>query len=269
MKRALSILASVWIAIGSSTGQTGKNEPLTFPPVIDSAREGQAVAARLRAAMPGEDAEYGGVLRIRRGQVIRTIPITSRLSTGKTSWQIIYETQATDERPAQKLTVIHASDQPNVYHYRHGTNEDLRLTGHETAIPFAGSDFWLMDLGVEFLHWPEQRLLKREMRKQRACQVLESRPTRTSANGGYARVVSWIDAEADGVLMAEAYDVQGKLLKEFEIDKFTKVEGRWQLKRMEMRSYKPSSRTVIEFDFDGRQPAALPSGDQTDRFSAR
>ena len=26
-------------------------------------------------------------------------------------------------------------------------------------IPFANSDFWLGDLGLEFFHWPEQKIL--------------------------------------------------------------------------------------------------------------
>jgi hypothetical protein len=175
--------------------------------------------------------------------------ISSHIIAGVTNWQMIYEISASDSRPREKLAVVHTVGQSNVYFHTLGSNGPVQLTGSEAAIPFAGSDFWLADLGLEFLHWPQQRLLKREMRKTRACQVLESRPDSISPSG-YARVVSWIDAEADGVLIAEAYDARGKLLKEFEVDKFTKVEGRWQLERMEIRTIPRPSMTAIEFKFD-------------------
>ena len=41
-------------------------------------------------------------------------------------------------------------------------------------IPFAGSDFWIADLGLEFFHWPEQKVLKKEFRRNCSCVVLES-----------------------------------------------------------------------------------------------
>jgi len=116
-------------------------------------------------------------------------------------------------------------------------------------IPFAGSDFWLADLGLEFFHWPEQRILKSELRKSRLCRVLESINPRP-APGAYSRVVSWIDDESRGILHADAYDFQNKLLKEFDTKKFKKVEGQWQLEEMEINNVQTGSRTQIEFNFD-------------------
>jgi hypothetical protein len=46
-----------------------------------------------------------------------------------------------------------------------GNNKARELGGDATMIPFAGSDFWVADLGLEFLHWPKQLLLRREMRR--------------------------------------------------------------------------------------------------------
>jgi hypothetical protein len=60
--------------------------------------------------------------------------------------------------------------------------------------PFTGSDFWIADLGLDFLHWPKQRLLRKEMRHSKSCEVLES-VNPQSVPGGYARVVSWIMIE--------------------------------------------------------------------------
>ena len=46
---------------------------------------------------------------------------------------------------------------------------DRELSGDGTMIPFVGSDFWLGDLGLEFFHWPEQKVLKKEFHRNCAC----------------------------------------------------------------------------------------------------
>jgi negative regulator of sigma E activity len=112
--------------------------------------------------------------------------------------------------------------------------------------PFAGSDFWLADLGLEFFHWPEQHLKKEEMRRSRLCKVLESVNQKSAA--GYSRVVSWIDVETQGLLRAEAYDQNQRLLKEFSVGSFKKVKDRWELQDMEIRNVQTDSRTRLEFD---------------------
>jgi hypothetical protein len=115
----------------------------------------------------------------------------------------------------------------------------------------ASSDFWLCDLGLEFFHWPQQKILKHEMRHGRSCKVLESTNPNPSPNG-YSRVMSWIDNETLGIVQAEAYDAKGKLLKEFSPKSFKKVNGQWQLQEMEIRNDQTGSRTRLEFDL--KQP---------------
>ena len=118
--------------------------------------------------------------------------------------------------------------------------------------PFAGSDFWIADLGLEFFHWPEQKILKPyEMRRGRACHVLESTNPNPSPNG-YSRVVSWIDNETLGIVQAEAYDAKGELLKEFYPKSFKKVNGQWELQEMEIRNDRTGSRTRLEFELNPR-----------------
>jgi len=157
---------------------------------------------------------------------------------------------AKDSNAAERLTIIHAPGRPNEYLYSSGTNTSDRpilLADDLAARPFAGSDFWLMDLGLEFFHWPEQRLLKPEMRHNRSCRVLES-INPASDPAGYARVVSWIDLETDGLVCAEAYDRGNRLVKEFSVGSFRKVEGRYQLQDMKIRNAKTGRRTELEFD---------------------
>jgi len=120
-------------------------------------------------------------------------------------------------------------------------------SGTKTIMPFANSDFWIADLGMEFFHWPGQKILKKEFRRQCACMVLESTNPNPSTNG-YSRVVSWIDEESYGIVQAEAYDFNNKLLKEFAPKSFKKVNGQWELQEMEIRNVQTGSRTRIEFD---------------------
>ena len=114
-------------------------------------------------------------------------------------------------------------------------------------IPFAGSDFWICDLGLEFFHWPEQKILKKEVKRSRGCTVLESTNPDPSTNG-YSRVVSWIDNDGGGIVQAFAYDAQGKKLKEFYPNSVKKVNGQYQVSEMEMDNVQTGSRTRIEFD---------------------
>ena len=123
-----------------------------------------------------------------------------------------------------------------------------QLAPAQTMIPFAGSDFWVADLGLEFLHWPHQRLLKKDMRHSKSCNVLES-VNPAPVPGGYARVVSWIMIESPhGIVHADAYDAQGKVLKEFDPKSLEKVQGEYQLEEMEIRNKQTGSQTVIKFN---------------------
>jgi hypothetical protein len=114
-------------------------------------------------------------------------------------------------------------------------------------VSFAGSDFWLADLGLEFLHWPEQRLLRKELRVGRLCDVLES-INPEPVPGGYSRVVCWLDRETGGILHADAYDIGKELLKKFEPKELKKVQGQYMLEEMEIRNHQTGTRTRVEFN---------------------
>ena len=116
-------------------------------------------------------------------------------------------------------------------------------------MPFAESDFWLCDLGLEFLHWPAQRIAKTEMRKGRSCRVLESTNPRPEP-GAYARVFAWVDLESGGLMRAEAFDRDGQRMKEFNIGSLQKINGRFQLKSMEVRDARNDTRTRLEFELE-------------------
>jgi hypothetical protein len=221
--------------------------------------QGRQLAQQLCDSRPAENFTNTGILKIRdeKGQTTE-IQIKIEAVVTTTNWSSTYELSPTDivsnTWTPIRLVVLHDSSNSNQYHLAisFGGVPERRWTKDRSDIvavlPFAG-DFSVADLGLEFFHWPEQKILKKEFSRNRACMVLESTNPDPSTNG-YSRVDSWIDEETLGIVHAEAYDANGKLLKEFDPKSFKKVNGQWQLQEMEIRNVQTGSRSRIEFDLN-------------------
>ncbi len=210
--------------------------------------EAHALVADVLSQKPSQT--NSGLLKIRDASGLqRELPMRFEICSSATGSTSVYE--AKDPGPPRrelKLTVIHTDGRPNQYLLSENGAPARTLTGNEAMIPFAGSDFWVADLGLEFLHWPQQRLSKKEMRRSRFCNVLESVNPKPAADG-YARVISWIELEPPhGIVHADAYNAKGELVKRFDPKEFEKIQGEYQLQEMEIRNRKSGSRTSIEFD---------------------
>lgn len=229
---AVSLLLVTFAATAVTT-----NDPVT------AEREGRELAAKLRNAKPAESfSNSGSILILRPKKQRNTIQFSSRVIVTETNWTSFYEAMdGTNNRSI--FSVEHRPDAPSVYRIN-GTNE---LAVSQTTLPFAGSDFSLADLGLEFLHWPVQLLTRREMKRSNACSVLESKNP-SPLPGGYARVISWIDNDTGGILLARAYDVKGKFVKEFWPEDFEKIDGEYQLKKMVMENIQTKSTSELTFD---------------------
>jgi hypothetical protein len=214
-------------------------------PILEPVKEGQELATKLRSAVPEESSEFSGVLEIttKEGRQM-FIPISSKITVTSTNWQVVYQSAPTNGTPAETLIILHSPGQTNRYTFAIGAEPAAAVP---LTHPFAGSEFWLLDLGLEFFHWPQQKALRAEMSRSRPCRVLES-VTPQSTHDGYARVLSWIDNETGGVLQAEAYDQQGKLLKKFALGPMQKVEGQYRLREMRIRNARTGQRTELKFD---------------------
>jgi hypothetical protein len=243
----LASVALGWLTVVGAVAAT-TNE------LSDAEIQGRQLAQQLCEMRPAEDSTNTGTLQIRDAKGGHTeIPVKFEVFVAETNWTSIYEkTLATNETGFSKLIVTHDGSNSNEYRMTmnyagqpglHWTKDRSDIVAN---IPFAG-DFLAMDLGLEFFHWPEQKILKHEMRRGRSCQVLESTNPNPSPIG-YSRVVSWIDNETLGIVQAEAYDVKGELLKEFYPKSFKKVNGQWELQEMEIRNDQTGSRTRLEFD---------------------
>lgn len=206
--------------------------------------EGQRIAAEVRALAPRANGTNTALIKLRnRGAVRAEIPVTIRTTLTEGGW-------ITDYLSGDGLLyrVTRSPLTPSQYQTGRVNGPALQPAGN-LYIPFAGSDFWLVDLGLEFFHWPEQRLVTKEQRRGEACFVLES-STPSPPPGGYSRVKTWLDQDTLGIIVAEAYDLRGQLLKVFEPKRFQKVNGKWQLKEMEIRNEQNDSRTSLVFDVE-------------------
>ena len=249
------VLSAPAVAAARDIHANGPIEPVSETAAIE---EGRALVQELLALWPGENSVQNGVLRIWDGRKPRAVvPVRCSIIVTPTHWTSVYETvggasDADTPAPRQRLAVTHRSQAPNTYELERRDAACVQRrtpVGEELMQPFADSDFWLADLGLEFLHWPEQKVLRREMKRGRSCVVLESRRP-GPATQGYVRVVSWIDRESGGIVQAEAFDTRDRKLKEFAPKSFKKINGQWQLQEMEIRNVQTGSRTRLEFTLE-------------------
>jgi hypothetical protein len=244
----LACLSAPSVALSAATPVA---EPGPATPVELAA--GQDLAERVRSAVPQENSEFHGKLIIKTQGVSREIPIVCRVRVGADRWETDYETAGTAQCGAERLVVLHRGGGPNEYLYARAASPSgalpkaAPLPAAEAAVPLAGSDFSLADLGLEFLHWPVQRQLKGEMRLGEPCYVLESF---NPQGREIVRVRSDIDKEFWAPLIATGYDAQGHVVKEYSLhgSSFKKVNGRWQVEKMDIRNKKTGSRTELKFD---------------------
>jgi hypothetical protein len=238
------------------TGWTQPSRIETAAPIVlspqEAIRQGQELVAQLRRLQP-DPLTNTGVLRI-RDRDRREREFAVRLAIYPTASNTVSRYEARDVRESgawHRLEIVYQPDSSNGYFLAvpaadGGEGEQKALAGGQTMVPFAESDFWVADLGLEFLRWPSHRLVRKEMRRGQATSVLEC--TNPEAGGGaYSRVVAWIDTDTGGIVHADAYDSSGKLLKQFSPTHFQRIEGAYQVRQIEMRNRQTGSRSLLEF----------------------
>ncbi|MEN9733570.1 MAG: hypothetical protein RLZ45_1565 [Verrucomicrobiota bacterium] len=239
------------VSLGAETAATPREQA-----------DGQALALEVRSLRPASTTTNRATLEIRNASgkrqrvpvVIETIapqPDTDR-------WSTRYLAGSSDMGTSEAVEILHRSDTAPEYRLQSPKGAQASpVAPTETGRSFAGSDFSLIDLGLEFLHWPQQRLIPApkdhpHMVKGRSCRVLESR---NPSGKPYSRVVSWIDLEFRGLIQADAYDARGELLKQFSVGSFKKVDGVWMLKDMEIIDEQRGTKTRLEFELTVPQQA--------------
>jgi len=237
--------------------QMETSQPVVLSPE-QAAKEGKELVAEILSQKPAQNTTNNGVMTIRRNNTRTAIPIQFSVWITPTNWLSGYNARTTNY--VFQISVVHTDNQSNIYYSNNyalvgnsGVMSTLPGVMSKWAInnPFANSDFSIADLGLEFLHWPDQKLLQKEMKRSRSCLVLESTNPNPTADG-YAKVKSWVDNESKGILLAQAFDTKGKKIKEFipgDVSR-SKVTGQWQLGKMEIDNFQTDSSTIVRFDVD-------------------
>ena len=243
--------ALAWLGLNYTLLAGGLPQP---PPEVRDEAGGQALAEQLRAAMPEANSVVQSVLIISAGKTKTNIPVVCEVKRHEGTWETIYQAETTSTSGAERLAIVHSTNGPSRYLYARAPMPGAPLPEPGPVLPaaletpFAGSDFSLGDLGLEFLHWPGQCRLKSEMRLGQPCYVLEST---NSQKEGIVRIKSWIDEESLGPLVVEAYDSAGREIKEFALDHDSLIKdahGHYQLVKMSIENKKTHSHTDLKFD---------------------
>ena len=222
-------------------------------------KEGRELAIRLLSMTPKEELDGKAMLKRRdsKGKPLPDLHASfqaHRPDVARTDeWIQFYQAinlnpEATD---VSRFVVFRKTGQPGEYAVLTKENNSIdkapRFKGNASMKSFAGSDFWLADFGFEFFNWKDQRLVEEGMHRSQWCLIMESRNPNPQP-GAYGLVKSWIDKDTLGLVQANAYDHDGKLLKVFKPKSFKKIKGQWHLEEMEIRNAQTRTRTTVTFD---------------------
>ena len=218
---------------------------LLFPFALqaeDLLPEGSQLASTIRELVPEKNVEIRATMEVtvRERKRLNTDVVIQVEKLGQAEWQTTY-TAKRDEEISEYWRVHHEIGQPNRYEKKSGLPKRAEIYSS-----LAGSSFFIADLGMDFLHWPSQVVLKTQRRKSRLCYVLESRNLKPP-KGEYHRVVSWVDKKSGGILLADIYSGEAKPVKRFAVKGLTKKNGQWQVDEMEMRDTKTGTRSRLHF----------------------
>lgn len=221
-----------------------KAKPLPPVPKDIAAQKamGVALAESLRGMRLVNRDEIKGNLRIRKPLGKReNVPVTFRAKADGTAQVETFETAK------GTLQIRKAPGKPNEYFFiAPKAKEGKKMEGAELNQVFAGSDFTLGDLGLEFLQWPNQQVIGRASRLRETCNILLSKPEKVLP-GGYSYMKCWVEIHNRALLCVEAYRGT-KRVKLFQAKSFKKLEGEWQLRELELRNEVTDARTQIQFD---------------------
>ena len=212
---------------------------------VEPLPDGNQLAKTIRNLIPEENVEIRATMEVieRENKRLETEVVIQVEKLGLAQWQTTYKAKR-DEDVSEHWRVRREIGQLNRYEHKGRLAKQTEILSS-----MAGSSFYIADFGMEFLHWPSQTVLKTQRRKSRLCHVLESRNPKP-AEGEYHRVVSWVDKETGGILLADIYTAEAKPIKRFAVKGLTKKDGRWQVDEMEMRDTKTRARSRLYFHLE-------------------
>ena len=205
-----------------SHGQEGRPDPREL---LRSARVAQA----------NMDWKFTGHLRV--GSSSKKIPFILTISNGV----IRYDFQ--DNRDAITLRL---GDRSSVLEETVGGKTQRIGTGRfGQAVRDTGISY--EDLTLQFLYWPNPKLNDADIIAGRDSWEVEIRPPGQGASQ-YASVKVWLAKADNALMMMEAYDAEGKMVRKFVVRNFMKRDDYWFLKKMDIVNAASGKTTALELN---------------------
>ena len=223
-------------------------------PIDESAspqEQGRQLSEIIRSQVPVENYQTQGTLTIRsnRGQR-QSFKIASVVYTSPSlTWTNIFQVADLKGRIKSEYLIVRSPKKPNIYFRTIGQVDTDGQTLIERAkdpyIPIGNSDFMMADMGFEFLFWPNQSVVRQQIRSGRNTYVLESSQEKPDV---YSKIVTWVDKKTLGPMSARAYDLKGELIKEFSVGGIKEINGEKVVSRFDMENFQTRFFSRIEFD---------------------
>lgn len=197
------------------------------------------ILERLRSTQVQElDRDFAGRLRLENGSII---PFGIRFNGP----EILFKFSNPDETFRLQL-----QEQGSVL-TQQTANGAQTISGAKLTQPVRGTDISYEDLALRFIYWDNARLEGEQRIGVFPCWIVLVRPS--SRNTEYGSVRIWVPKGKSGLVQAEGFDSQSRLLKRFKVVSGQEIGGKWILKQMRIERFDPAtgrlaSRTYLEIE---------------------
>ncbi|MBN1676515.1 MAG: outer membrane lipoprotein-sorting protein [Kiritimatiellae bacterium] len=148
----------------------------------------------------------------------------------------------------ERLTVKRRQDAEPSYLYEVG-DPPRPAPPPELSASIKGTDLTWADLSLSFLWARDARTEGRDTVKGRACYVVVVPAAGADDAGGpHGTLRIWIDRKFRMVLRAAEYDTDGHIRRRLSIKTVKKIDDRWTIKDLEVRTYPARHRTLLRVD---------------------
>lgn len=190
----------------------------------------------MRAGIPTEGLRIEADIETldRRGEIKTSYRATADLHFEETPPRTVYQLSDAFGTPLTSLEVIWTQGQPQLHSpTQDGTGSVPQLTDNVLDTDMSWNDVLLGYLWVD-----TGTYLGESRAKNRLCHVIEYAE-------GETRVRLWIDQHIHILLRAETRDTNNKVVREMNVRSFKKVDERWILQDLEVKSFPKRTRTLL------------------------
>jgi len=179
------------------------------------------------------------------------IALSARLrnEAGTTPFRIVVDGAVRYEfdNPQQALILELDEKESRLSEQKGGKTSPVRPARFDEAVRGTGLSY--EDLSLKFLYWKWPKIIGEETVRTRRTWKIEVQAPRGTSQYGVARL--WIDKESGALLRVEGYNMQGRMVRRFEVVSAQKLDGQWMLKNMRIETLDPEtgktkSRTYLD-----------------------